>query len=158
MMMCRRIGFACFVFAVATAIFFPDSTAEASDNLHQYKFPCIPGDACYITQLNHGGAFDFDPQGSAGLGSIPAVSEGIFDGYFGSGGCTYPNPGDPGRFARVLDIHGRTMIYAHLSSLAISSLDNGCSRETSLESKETLAIPTIARHTFTWEESRRRRA
>ncbi|MGB2695691.1 MAG: peptidoglycan DD-metalloendopeptidase family protein [Dehalococcoidia bacterium] len=110
-----RIGSLCIVLALAAAIFLPHSTAEASDNLHQYKFPCIPGDACYITQLNHGGAFDFDPQGSAGLGSIRAVSEGTFDGYFGSGGCTWPNPGDAGRFARVLDIHGRTMIYAHLS-------------------------------------------
>jgi hypothetical protein len=93
----------------------------ADDNLYQYKFPCNPQDACYVTQLAHvGDAFDFDPQGSAGLGDIRVVSEGIFRGYVTvSSTCTWPSGSGLGRYAVIDDMHGRTLRYAHLSSFGV---------------------------------------
>lgn len=99
--------------------------AFADDSKFEYKFPCAPADACYVTTLAHvGNAFDFDPQGSAGLGSIRAVSEGTFMGYVTSSTvCTWPGGSGLGKYAVIQDVFGRTMRYAHLS--AFGSLQQG---------------------------------
>lgn len=94
------------------------SSVGAVHDLYEYKLPCVPADACYVTQLAHvGNALDFDPQGSAGLGDIPAVSEGTFQGYFtANDSCTWPGGMGLGRFAVITDVHGRTLRYGHLGS------------------------------------------
>jgi hypothetical protein len=108
----------------AVAVF--GSRGEASHDEFAYKFPCIPTDACYVTQLTHtGNAYDFDPQGSAGLGSIPAVSEGTFRGYVTQNDvCTYPGGSGLGKYAVIDDIHGRTLRYAHLSTFGGLAVDD----------------------------------
>lgn len=108
-----KLSVVCFV--VAVTVVWLGLRGEASDNLYMYKFPCPPSDSCYITQLDHGGAFDFDPQGGAGLGSVRAVSEGTSLGYNNpTAGCS--ETGGFGRHAIVEDTFGRTLTYAHLSS------------------------------------------
>ncbi len=91
---------------------------EATHDLYAYKMPCVPGDACYVTNLAHPtNAFDFDPLGSAGRGNIINVSQGSFSGYVTqSSECTWPDDHGLGMYAVVSDVHGRTMTYAHLSS------------------------------------------
>ncbi len=119
---------------VITAFGYSQFSAGADHDKFRYKFPCLPADACYITWLasaQHvpGNAFDFDPQGGAGLGLVPAVSEGIFRGYQQQHNvCTWNQ--DPelsisslGMFAVIEDMHGRTLRYAHLSSFGELEID-----------------------------------
>lgn len=110
------------VVAAGVSFLWPDHARGEHDKF-RYKFPCVPQDLCYVTQLAHtGNAFDFDPQGSAGLGTIPLVSEGTFLGYVtASSTCTWPSGSGLGKYAVIEDIHGRTLRYAHLS--AFGNLD-----------------------------------
>jgi len=103
------------LFVVVSLSLLSQSTAQATHDDYRYKFPCVPADDCYVTQLTHtGNAYDFDPQGSAGLGTIPAVSEGTFRGYVTvSEVCTTSGLG---KYAVIEDMHGRTLRYAHLSA------------------------------------------
>ena len=100
---------------VALAVLMPSSHAEAAHDKFAYKFPCRPMDACYLTQLEHGtNALDIDPKGSAGLGDIVAVSEGVFVGYYIQS-PTCNELGGAGKYAVVSDMFDRTLVYAHLS-------------------------------------------
>jgi len=109
-----KIGVVLLASALMALAAFRPTSVRANDNLYQYKFPCNPQDACYVTTLAHvGNAFDFDPLGSAGLGDIRVVSEGTFRGYvMASDVCTTSGLG---MFAVIDDMHGRTLRYAHLS-------------------------------------------
>lgn len=100
-------------------------TSSADHDEFGYKFPCNPADACWITQLAHtGNAFDFDPQGSAGLGDIRVVSEATFVNYVTqSSVCTWPDGSGLGKFAVMDDMHGRTLRYAHLSAFGSLPVD-----------------------------------
>ncbi len=108
---------------LALLVFLVDG-ASADHDEYSYKFPCNPADTCHVTQLHHNtNAFDFDPKGGcylpdgepdpACLGDIRVVSEGIFRGYV-SDDDTCSGSG-LGLWAKIDDIFGRTMRYAHLS-------------------------------------------
>ncbi len=107
----------------AVALLLTPWTVAADDVKFQYKFPCRPQDLCFFTQDDHSSnndAYDFGIYigQNQGLGQVRAVSEGIFQGYVAQDSvCTsYPSLG---RYAEVIDIHGRTLRYAHLSSFGI---------------------------------------
>ncbi len=96
-------------------------TTEATDDQFRYKFPCEPQDVCWLTNDAHGGAYDFvvgPPGGEAA--DVRAVSEGTFVRYDSQANeCTWetsPNDPNAGKHAIVNDIHGRTVIYAHLAA------------------------------------------
>lgn len=105
------------------------STASADDEQYKYKFPCrADEDECYVTTLAHAdNALDFDIMlgGLEGLGEVRAVSEASYAGFFITANyCHWPDQiGDNlGQYAIVNDIHGRTLKYAHLTSVN-SNLD-----------------------------------
>jgi hypothetical protein len=90
----------------------------ASHDRFVYKLPCHNPSACYVTQLAHvNNALDFDPLGSAGLGTIPAMSEGVVDSV--NNQPTSCNGIGLGKTVVVKDLNGRMTTYAHLSSIAV---------------------------------------
>jgi hypothetical protein len=92
---------------------------QAGHELYQYKFPCNPRDQCHVTSVagpSHPDAYDFDIV-LGDRGEIRAVSEGTFQEYRNPMAVCDENGGF-GWHAVVQDIHGRTLIYAHLSGSA----------------------------------------
>ena len=110
---------------VVSAALLTQSTTEADHDRFQYKFPCrawsVEQDECELTQGAHGNAYDlviYPPAGESP--GIYAISEGTFVGYLSDADqCTWftdPVTPNAGKFAVVDDIHGRRLIYAHLST------------------------------------------
>ncbi len=117
----RRFLLLCLAAATAVVtVFLFQSGTQADDVKFRYKWPCLPADICYLVQLDHTSgntAWDIDPLGVAGLGAIPAVSEGTFGAYEpGPLGCNEAS--SLGLHVTITDIHGRTLEYAHLSAFA----------------------------------------
>jgi hypothetical protein len=92
--------------------------ASADHDQFEYKLPCAPSDACYLTTQDHtpGHSLDFDIGGSAFDGTVKAMAEGIVsDLRVDQTECTSSGLGMQ---VHVSDIFGRTTIYAHLASFA----------------------------------------
>ena len=110
-----------FALVVVGGMLSAGQTVEAVDDQFRYKFPCEPQDVCWFTNDAHSGAYDFvvgPPSGQ--VADVRAVSEGTFVRYGSDANeCTWetsPNDPNAGMHAIVNDIHGRTIVYAHLAA------------------------------------------